>query len=113
MIEDHQIFPRGGAQSVATIEDAKALQRERGLMDRHVVHIGHTAFVVAHTDKEREAAKEDGLYNCPLHAWLESLDGPPHPVGWYAVDPHVPDAYSEPYGIDPWDFEPLEHDHAV
>lgn len=92
-----------------SIADVKALQRERRMGDRHVVYIGRASFVVAHTDEERAAAAGDGaaLDECPLHDWLESLDGPPCEPGYYTAERHEPDAYSEPYGADPWEFYPL------
>lgn len=89
-----------------TIEDLKRLQREKGIAE-HVVFIGPRGFVLAHTDEERATID---LEDCALHGWLVEGDGPPCEVGYYTAVPHEPDAYSEPYGAAPWDFDPLSLD---
>lgn len=88
--------------SEPTIEDLKALQRQAGMNDRHLVYLGRDGFRIAHTDVERAAIEP--LTTCPLHEWLMSLDEAPAPPGIYVAWPHEPDAYSEPYGQGPWEF---------
>lgn len=86
-----------------TIEDLKALQARLGTPD-HVVWLGPSGFVIAHTDAERAAID---LGDCDLHGWLQGLDAPPEDPGYYIVVPHEADSYSESYMADPWDFWPL------
>lgn len=93
--------------NVPTIADLKAIQRRLDLLDEHVVWIGPTWFVIAHTDTERATMD---LEDCDLHAWLHGLDGPPCERGYYTAVPHEWDAYSEPYPVDRWDFHPLDID---
>lgn len=88
-----------------TISDLKAMQTRAKLDDVHVAWIGPDAFVLAHTDDERGSIDLD---DCELHRWLDGLEDQPREIGYYVVVPHEPDAYSEPYGADPWDFHPLE-----
>lgn len=89
-----------------TIDDVKALQAKLGVPD-HVVWSDEQGFVIAHTDEERATID---LHDCPLHQWLTGLGGPPEAMdlpGYYLAAPHRPDAYSEDYGRDPWDFWPI------
>lgn len=56
-----------------TVEDAKRVQRDLGLGDRHVVYtadgtINGWGFVMAHTDAER--ASGASLWDCWVHQWL-------------------------------------------
>lgn len=88
-----------------SIDDLKAIQRERGLGEVHVVDLSVRRFAIAHTDDER--ASGHPLEECDLHRWLMEGNAPPVEPGLYIVYPHEPDAYSEDYGRDPWDFEPL------
>ncbi len=94
---------------VPTIEDLKALQRERGLLEMHVVWIGPSHFVLAHTDEERASID---LEECDLHLWLADLSGAPKDVGYYVAHLHQADAYSEPYGAPRWDLDPLFEEGA-
>jgi hypothetical protein len=87
-----------------SIDELKAWQCGAGLCDVHVVHLGLNGFTLAHTDTER--ASSEPLESCELHEWLTSLGDPPVEPGIYVAIRHEPDAYSEPYGADPWDFEP-------
>lgn len=87
------------------VESLRAIQRDMGLEMVHLVYVGERHFTVAHTDAERAAAAD--LTECPLHEWLVGLAGPPEAVGIYTAVSHEPDAYSEPYGADPWDLDPL------
>lgn len=89
-----------------TIEELREIQRRSRLGAFHVVELGEFGFVIAHTDAERSAGVS--LFECGLHAWLTAQNGPPVDVGLYVAFPHEPDAYSESYGADPWDFEPIE-----
>lgn len=99
-------------EPVVTIEQVKAIQDRLNLRDQHLVWVGPASFVLAHTDEERAAPMD--LVRCELHAWLEGLDGPPEEVGFYVARRHEPDAYSEPYLADPWDFEPIiDHETEV
>ena len=91
--------------AVMSIDALKTIQRDSGLGDSHVVHLGTHGFTIAHTDDER--ASDEPLHECGLHRWLVSLASAPHEEGLYVVERHEPDAYSEPYGADPWDFYPL------
>jgi hypothetical protein len=53
-----------------TIEDAKRVQRDLGLGDRHVVYVDPACgFVMAHTDAER-AAGQEVMNACRFHYWL-------------------------------------------
>lgn len=88
-----------------SIEDLKALQHRLGMRDHHVVWVGPSRFVVAHTDDERATIDVE---ECDLHGWLHGLDGPPVESGYYVARRHEPDAYSEPYGTNPWDLYPLD-----
>lgn len=97
-------------EALLSIDRLKLVQRDLNLVDVHLVHVGNKRFVIAHTDEEREAAQGNGpaLDECSLHDWLESCDGPPVELGIYVAVPHEPDAYSESYGADPWDFTRIE-----
>lgn len=90
-----------------TINDLKALQRRLGFVEEHVAWLGPSRFVIAHTDTERATID---LEDCELHGWLRGLPESPAKSGYYVAFPHEPDAYSEPYGEDPWDLEPLDVD---
>lgn len=88
-----------------TIDQLKAVQRDRGLLDVHLVSFDNYGFTIAHTDAERTSGMD--LHECPLHDWL-GLEGPPDcGVGQFIARKHEADAYSEPYRSDPWDFDPL------
>lgn len=79
-----------------TIEDAKRVQRDLGLGDRHVVYFDpDEGFVLAHTDAEREAGMD--LTTCRFHYWLCKLgedpswalwvgNGFPGSPGWYEME---------------------------
>jgi hypothetical protein len=88
------------------LEQTIALQASLGLGSVHVVDVGPTAFRLAHTDDER--ARGENTETCPVHQWLQGLDGPPADVGTYVIGPHQPDLYSEPYRSDPYDLWPVE-----
>lgn len=94
------------APTEPTIEELKQIQSDRGL-ECHVVFLGDTGFVVAHTDEERAELKD--LRDCKLHQWLVGRSEAPHPPGYYRVERHRADGYSESYRGDagPWDFSPL------
>jgi hypothetical protein len=87
-----------------TIESVKALQLNLGLPEVHVVWLGESTFVIAHTEEERATIP---LEQCTLHQWLLDIDNAPHEPGYYRAYPHMADPDSESYGADPWDFEPL------
>lgn len=107
--EPHESHPsRKPAMGPMPIDAVKAIQRDSGLCDSHVVHLADNAFTIAHTTAERAAPAP--LHECDLHRWLVSRASAPHPLGLYVVERHQPDAYSEPYGADPWDFYPLKDD---
>jgi hypothetical protein len=54
-----------------TVEDAKRVQRDLKLGDRHVAYVSRSSgFVLAHTDAERANALALSLELCPVHAWL-------------------------------------------
>ena len=99
------------------IEELKSVQRERKLLDVHLVSLDDKGFTIAHTDGERHEAAYGGpsLEECELHqAILELADGLgtaglPEESGEYMVTRHQPDGYSESYrsGAVGWDFEPL------
>jgi hypothetical protein len=64
---------------VFTIEDAKRVQIDLGLGDRHVVYFDLAeGFVMAHTNAERTAGVD--LMECHVHYWLTMLGD--DPVGW-------------------------------
>lgn len=88
------------------LDELLALQRDHDLGHVHLVDVGPKDFRLAHTDRER--ARGENTEACPMHVWLHSLDGPPEEPGIYVMLPHEPDAYSEPYGADPYDLEPCE-----
>lgn len=88
-----------------SIDALKAEQARLGLTHVHLVHLAEEGFTIAHTDEERAAAEP--LEDCDLHRWLHGLDGPPADLGIWVAVPHVPDALQEPYGADPWSFEPV------
>lgn len=90
---------------VPSIDDLKALQARFNLCDVHIVWVGESWFVVAHTDEERATIS---LKDCELHRWLHDLSGPPEKTGYYVVTPHKVDAYSEPYPVARFDFTPLD-----
>jgi hypothetical protein len=95
------------AASAPTIPEIKSLQRRLDMRDTHIVWIGPSRFVIAHTDEERATID---LEDCELHAWLHGLGGPPTAYGYYTALRHEPDAYSESYRADPWDLCPLDVD---
>jgi hypothetical protein len=92
----------------ARIAIVMAEQRARGLGDVHVARLTATGFVLAHTDEERAAGRNDGT--CPVHIWLSEHDPefPPEKPGLWAVVPHQADLYSEPYGAEPYDLHRLD-----
>ena len=87
-----------------TIESVKALQRNLNLRDVHVVWLGESTFVIAHTDEERATIP---LEQCALHQWLLDVDNAPHEPGYYQAHPRMVDLNRESYGADPWGFELL------
>ncbi len=89
-----------------TLDDLIALQTEVEMRDRHLVYIGVDGFKIAHTDVER--VSETPLVECELHEWLSDLDEAPFRPGVYVAYPHEPDAYSESYHADSWDFEQFD-----
>lgn len=48
----------------------------------HVVNVGAGSWTIAHPLRERLAGE---LFECPLHAYMESLAGPPIKPGRYRV----------------------------
>lgn len=76
-----------------TIEDAKQVQRDLGLGDRHVAWVDlDEGFVLAHTNDERNSGKN--LHDCEIHLWLADTDpggayGSMHccfvEPGWYVI----------------------------
>jgi len=66
-----------------TVAEVMEYQREAGLSHTHVVWIGSDGFSIAHTDEERNTSGFE-LWDCPIHEWLLSLDGPPVFPGLYA-----------------------------
>ena len=77
-----------------TIEDARRVQRDLKLTDRHVVYIDpEQGWVMAHTDAERASGMN--LRDCIYHRWLWALvtDGAwgpyagnfPQLPGWYEM----------------------------
>lgn len=95
-----------GGEALLSIDTLKLVQRDLNLGSVHLAHVGNTGFVIAHTDEER--ADDDALTNCALHRWMLGQGAPPHAPDVYVVVPHEPDAHSEPYGADPWDFTPID-----
>lgn len=92
-----------------TIDQLKAVQRERGLLDVHLVSFDDHGFTIAHTDAERASGMY--LHECPLHGWL-GVEGPPDcGDGEFIAREHEVDAYSEPYRSNPWDFDRLGDSH--
>ena len=91
-----------------SIDTLKLAQRDLELGEVHLVHVGAGGFTIAHTDAERAESTTTALEQCELHRWLLGQSEPPVDTGLYVVVPHEPDAYSEPYGADPFDFEPLD-----
>lgn len=52
-----------------TIEDAKRVQRDLDLGDRHIAFVNrYEGFVLAHTDTERASGMN--LADCEIHHWL-------------------------------------------
>jgi hypothetical protein len=88
-----------------TIDELRDIQRARDLLDAHVVSIDADGFTIAHTDAERKAG---ALEDCSLHQWLLREGLPECGPGLYTVAIHQPDAVSESYRSDPYDFEPLK-----
>lgn len=88
------------------LDEVIAYQERNDLKHVHVVYLGPSSFMLAHTDEERARHANDE--SCPVHLWLSEHDEPPEAVGLYAVVEHRPDAYSEPYMAEPWDLEPLD-----
>lgn len=89
------------SMAIPTIEDVKDMQRELGLLDRHVVWMGTYGFRIAHTDEERASID---LESCGLHRYLCSFDDPPVQPGYYVAHPRSQDPESNE---DPWEFKPL------
>lgn len=87
------------------IQELRDIQQRLDLCDEHLVEVREQDFTIAHTDEER--ASDQSLEECELHTWLTELDRAPCSPGLYIAFRHEPDAYSEPYGADPWDLEPL------
>lgn len=77
------------------------------ISDEHYVVFGEEHFTVEHTIRER---LEGTMHDCPLHAALSSLAGPPVPPGRYRATPRATDGYSESYrsGAIGWDFDLVE-----
>lgn len=94
-----------------TIAELKSIQAARDLKDVHLVWFGENGFTIAHTDRERAIATEDGppLDECELYQALSALDGPLEVPGVYVATPHQADPVSESYrsGSVGWDFEPV------
>lgn len=67
-----------------TIEELKAIQRQLGKTDTHLIWYGRKRFVIAHTDKEREAYKAltFDLLECGIHVQTD-LHGPQGRYGYY------------------------------
>ena len=79
-----------------TIEDAKRVQRDLNLGDRHVVYIDpEDGFVLAHTDAER--AEGIDLTKCPFHYWLCVLGKDPSWAPYVGNFPQVPGWYEMKY----------------
>lgn len=73
-----------------TIGDAKRVQADLSLQDRHVAYIDlDEGFVLAHTDAERALQQLSPLAECDIHQWL-GLERRylvccfPEP-GWYVI----------------------------
>jgi len=66
-----------------TIDEVKDVQARLGYNNWHVVWLGESGFTIAHTDAERATGLP--LWDCPLHGYLEGLDGPPRLPGLYSV----------------------------
>lgn len=84
-----------------TVEDAKRVQRDFKLGDKHVVYLEWSrGFVMAHTDAERANQLMLSLEECAVHHWMagwEMLWGrcrKPYPgsacfftdSGWYTIE---------------------------
>lgn len=88
-----------------SVGETVEFQKRLGLRDVHVVYLDETGFTIAHTDHERETIP---LVECPLHRWLTEQGGRPvAESGFYMALPHYADAYSEPWGMLPWEFEKM------
>ena len=48
----------------------------------HIVNIGDDSWTIAHPIRER---LDGELFECPLHAFMATLDGPPRKPGRYQV----------------------------
>ena len=71
--------------SIPTIEDLKELQRSLDTLDKHIVYLGETRFVIAHTDFERNSGMD--LEDCDLHQDLLESDSPEEDmIGYWVVD---------------------------
>lgn len=81
-----------------SIEAVKALQKRLNLLEVHIVWLGPSGFVIAHTDEER--AQDFDLEDCDLHGWLSESGEPPAVAGYYVV---VPSGFPD----SPFDFFPL------
>lgn len=66
-----------------SIDELVSLQRELGITT-HLVFMGRSGFVLAHTDPERTSG--DPLSDCGVHEALYALDASPVAVGYYTVD---------------------------
>lgn len=83
-----------------TLDELRAIQSERDLLEVHVAELREDGFTLAHPDAERGG--EAPLELCPVHYWLGSAGELPVPeVGVYAI-------YEEPSNDGkPWRFERL------
>lgn len=66
-----------------SIGELVALQRELGITT-HLVYMGRSGFVLAHTDPERSSGEP--LEDCDVHRALYALDTPPVAVGYYTAE---------------------------
>lgn len=73
----------------------------------HLVEIDAMGFAIKHPLLERI---DDKLFDCPMGAWLEGLDGPPVSAGLYRVRviPEEPVTGAGITMIDGWLFEKIE-----
>ena len=85
-VSDQTAYTGTGHEDAPTIDDVKALQARLGKRDEHVVWLGATEFVIAHTDAERAAGD---LESCPLHRMLLAAEHAP--VEWSGYYTWLPD----------------------
>jgi hypothetical protein len=100
----------GGTMHDAGTRAADTVLELLGPIDEHLVDLGDQHFTVTHPLTERF---EGRMHECELHKWLSEQDGPPAPPGRYRARRHQPDAYSEPYGVDPWELERVREGTAA